>query len=84
MDLNQKVNEVVSHTKLAEFIVELREDLFTNAEEWENRTLDSFLDALSAWVLDMDGYYINQGVVVPSSPDWKNVAEMLLAAKSYE
>jgi hypothetical protein len=42
------------------------------------------LEALAAWVEDMDGYYLNQGKAVPEKPDWKHVADMLMAAKLYE
>ncbi|MGT2436534.1 DUF7660 family protein [Bradyrhizobium betae] len=33
---------------------------------------------------DMDGYYQNDRRPVPATPDWRNIAEMLLAAKVYE
>jgi DNA polymerase III delta prime subunit len=62
----------------------LRQDLSAHPEEWENKTLGDFLDALSAWVEDMDGYYQNNSRAMPESLDWKNIAEMLLAAKYYE
>jgi hypothetical protein len=32
----------------------------------------------------MDGYYINQGKPVPTQPDWKIAADMLMAARTYE
>jgi len=32
-------------------------------------------EALSAWLQDMDEYYQNNRLPVPTSPNWKNVAE---------
>ena len=40
---------------LARFIRELANDFRSNPDEWENDTLDSFLEALAAWTDEMDG-----------------------------
>lgn len=84
MDLKQKVDAVDSRDDFVEFIGALRHDLSARPEDWQNPTLDGFLEALAAWVQDMDGYYRNNRLPVPSTPNWKNVAEMMLAAKYYE
>jgi hypothetical protein len=52
--------------------------------EWENNELPSYLDALAAWVEDMDGYYKNRGEALPDPPGWNTLAQMLLAARVYE
>lgn len=84
MDLKKKVDAVDSRDDFVEFIGALRDDLTTRPEDWQNATLDGFLEALGAWVQDMDGYYQNNRLPVPSAPNWKSIAEMLLAAKHYE
>lgn len=84
MNLNSKLNSVESRDDFIAFIKALRNDLVSNPEEWENLTLSDFLESLSAWVQDMDGYYQNNSRPVPKSFGWKNLAEMLLAAKYYE
>ncbi|MFC5473996.1 DUF7660 family protein [Paraherbaspirillum soli] len=84
MKLNEKLNAVSSKETLAMFVQDLRQNLLTSPDEWESTRLESFLEALSAWITDMDGYYINQGILPPEQPTWKTVAEMLLAAKTYE
>jgi hypothetical protein len=84
MNLNTKARAVNSRDQFVDFLNALRQDAVTHPEEWQNKTLDEFLEALSAWVHDMDGYYKNNNQPVPTSPDWKNVAEMMLAAKFYE
>ena len=66
------------------FIEALRANLLSNPQEWENTTLDRYLAALSRWLEDCAGYYKGTGQSVPATPSWKNVAEMLIAAKVYE
>lgn len=71
MKLHDKLDDVSSKEMLAAFVHDLRESLLTTPDSWENTTLESFLEALSAWVTDMDGYYINQGISPPNQPTWK-------------
>jgi hypothetical protein len=84
MDLNAKADSVNSRDHFVDFLNALRQDAITHPEEWQNKTLDEYLEALSAWVQDMDGYYENHDRPGPTSPSWKNLAEMMLAAKYYE
>lgn len=84
MTLDNLAESVASLDDFAAFVDALRSDLSVHPAEWENQTLERFLEALSAWVRDMDGYYKNCQRPVPVTPDWRNVAEMLLAAKIYE
>jgi hypothetical protein len=58
-------------------IAELRQELLEGrTEDWENPTLESFLDAMHAW-LESTPPQINK-------PSWRFVQEMLGAAKIYE
>ncbi len=84
MTLNEHHNAIRSREDFVTFVNALSQDLRTNKESWENGTLERFLEALGAWVEDMDGYYINQGKPVPQQPDWKVLGDILLAAKMYE
>ncbi|WP_435888787.1 DUF7660 family protein [Streptomyces niveus] len=40
---------------MAAFLVRLREDHERHGVEWENQTLDGFLEALGAWIADAQG-----------------------------
>jgi hypothetical protein len=84
MKLHEQVNAIVTRDDLVAFIEALRANLSTNPQEWENATLDQYLAALSSWLEDCAGYYERTGQSVPQTPSWKNVAEMLIAAKVYE
>ena len=82
--LTNAVEEIRSRADFINFIHALRQNLVEKPGEWENRDLPAFLDALAAWVEDMDGYYRNRGQAVPDQPTWLTLGHMLLAAKVYE
>jgi hypothetical protein len=52
--------------------------------EWENATLERFLEAMARYLGDLDGYFHNRGESVPDQPDWHLVALLLVAASGYE
>jgi hypothetical protein len=84
MKIHEYVSQVGNKADLVEFVRALANDLTTNREEWENPTLEMYLVALASWLEDSDGYYRNQGRPVPVDPSWRDVAEMLMAARIYE
>lgn len=84
MTLAQHNNSIRSREDFVAFVKALRKDLCDNPTTWENTDLGRFLEALAAWVEDMDGFYSNQGKPVPQQPDWQIASDMLMAAKMYE
>jgi hypothetical protein len=76
--------EVSSKEDLADFIEAMREDLLKDPTQWENATLDRFLEAMAAWVRAMDNFYRNTGKQPIETPTWSVFADILLAAKMYE
>ena len=80
----ESVEQVESRADFAGFVGSLLADLREKPEEWENNDLASFLGAVKAWIEDMDGYYKNIGERTPEHPSWRTLAQILLAAKSYE
>jgi len=75
---------VRSREDLAAFVSALRHHLESNEPDWENPTLDRYLEALAAWITDSPSYFKNRGEPVPSEPTWALVAGMLYAAGFYE
>lgn len=73
-----------SRKEFVEFVRGFAEQCRQRPEEWENRDLPSFLEAMAAWVDDMDGYYRNRGEAVPEQPTWKMLVQILQAARVYE
>ncbi len=77
-------NEVRTREELAAFVTALRDDFIRSGADWENQTLDRFLDALSAWITAAPGLYRNFGQELPAEGDWTFFARALAAAVVYE
>jgi hypothetical protein len=66
------------------FLQRLLKDFENNGKDWENRNLSSYLEALGAWIGDLDGVYLNKGEDIPENISWQFFAQALLAATIYE
>ncbi|MEU5771495.1 hypothetical protein ABZ782_36905 [Streptomyces asoensis] len=75
---------VRTRADLVSYIRQLSQEAQVPSSGWENQSLDCYLEALSAWTNDMDGYFGNRGEPVPDGPDWSLIASMLRAACFYE
>jgi hypothetical protein len=84
MELQEQVEKIQTRDDVVMFMHSLVRDLRTYPERWENTTLEAYLEAIAAWIQDMDGYYRHRGKQVPQHPAWKHVGEILLAARIYE
>jgi hypothetical protein len=84
IDLDEQVNAIRSRADFVSFVHVLRQQLGDHPDWWENADLESFLDALSRWVEDMDGYYRNAAQPIPTQPSWKVLGDILMAAATYE
>ena len=83
-DLNAWAEKPLTRAELAKFLEEVAQSVERDPGEWENTTLDRFLEAMSAWVVDMDGSFTNRGLPVPTTPTWQLFAQMVLAGLIYE
>jgi hypothetical protein len=76
---------VASRAALAEFVDRLYADLRTASSDWENPTLEQFLEALSAYLRDVPGYLKNTHLHIdPEKPSWELFALVLAGARVYE
>jgi hypothetical protein len=79
---NFKVNDRQSFIK---FIDLLRQDFIDNSQNWENKKLDTFLEAISSYATDIQGYYDNtKQNVNADEPNWQTFADIFMGAKIYE
>jgi len=81
---NKEIDPIKTKEDLAEFLLGLRKDLIENPGDWENQTLDRYLDAMGSWIRVIDAYSKNTGDIEALSPSWKTFAKILSAAKIYE
>ena len=74
------LDQVSSHVDAARVVSEMLSDLRTHPNDWENPTLERFLDALAASLEALSGNFEQ----VSAQPSWKLFAEMLVKASGYE
>jgi len=84
IDFNEIISKINDKEDFANFVRLLVSNLNNNPEEWTNKTLPEYLEGISSWTEDMDGYYQNHGLTIPENINWKVFANMLMAAKMYE
>ncbi len=79
--------KITNKEEFLNYLENLLAELKSNGGEWNNRTLESYLSAMIAWVDDMEGYYENMGVahdVKLERVNWRVFADILSAARIYE
>ena len=82
--MTQDPDSVATKAEFLQFLEDLREDLARNPDDWENPTLERYLEAMTAWVQASDGFYRNLGRSIPGNISWRFFAEALAAARIYE
>ncbi|SEL13479.1 DUF7660 family protein [Streptacidiphilus jiangxiensis] len=74
-------HEVTNREELARYVDRLSEEFRKSGETWENKTVDRFLDALSACLVD-HGRAAHAPADAPA--EWGFIAFVLGAAAVYE
>lgn len=78
------LNNIVTKEDFIHFMKKLKEDNQVNEEEWENKKIHLYLESISSWVEDMDGYYNNMGIDMPTDINWQFIATLFYVGKIYE
>lgn len=77
--------EVTDRTSFVKFLDLLKRDFLENSASWENKNLADFLEALSSYTEDIQGYYNNTKQNIDADkPDWKTFADIFKGARIYE
>ena len=84
MDYWVRANSVTDQISLSEFLLSASRDFSDHPEEWENRDISGFLEAMSAWVVDCAEVFRRGGSPIPSAEAWATVAKAVAAARIYE
>lgn len=67
------------------FTENLRTDFLQNKEQWENKTIEDYLEAISRYAEDIDGYYKNTNQDIDLKEiDWKVFSDILKGSSIYE
>ncbi len=82
------MNEILKNIKTKEdfidFINILFNDINEKPEEWEYKSVVSYLESMQSWVEDMEGYYNNTIQEIPQDINWNFIATLLYVGKIYE
>jgi hypothetical protein len=85
MNLYESQKTIKTKEDFTFFLELLLNDYKQNNDDWENKTLINFLEALHAYSNDLEGFYSNNDITFDkNNPSWKNFAQILLGAKVYE
>lgn len=85
--MNDIINDfkVTDRQSFIKFLDLLHNDFLNNPESWENKTLPDFLEALSAYAANIQGYYDNMNQNVNADkPDWRTFSDIFKGARIYE
>ena len=85
MNLEDLADNIKTKKDFEFFLEKLYSSLKSNPENWENITLEDFLEALTAYTKDLEGYYKNWNISHDTEkPSWKMFSDILLGARIYE
>ena len=84
MECVEQVKDIETRDDFVVFVQNLLRDWRQRPDQWENASLEAYLEAIAAWVQDMDGYEGRRGEALPKHLTWRHVGEILLAARIYE
>ena len=77
MDICEAMEQVKDRETFLVFLKRLAGDFTENHEAWENRTIDTYLESISAWMEDTDE---NENTPL----DYHRLAEIFYVGKIYE
>ena len=85
IDIEDQPQLIENRDDFEKFLACLLENYRSSNDDWENGTLESFLEGLIGFSRDANGYYKNiEQDVDTEIPTWKLFADILLAARVYE
>ncbi len=84
MHFTDEISAVNTKEDFLKFLSLMRDDLRINPAGWENTDLPSFLEAMQAWIADLEGYYSHIGAPTPENINWRIFVDILSGAGTYE
>lgn len=77
-------DSVRTREDLVAYLAELSDAVRAGGAETQSVSASDLLEAASAWVADMDGYFANRGEAAPDDPSWALIAAIFDASLIYE
>lgn len=77
--------KITDRKSFVQFLNMLHAEFLKNGNEWENNTLERFLEAMTAYAEDIQGYYDNcENGKNANTADWNTFADILRGSIVYE
>ena len=77
--------KITDRQSFIKFLKLLQEDLYENPDKWQNIRLDNFLEAMTRYTEDIQGYYNNSRQNINADlPSWQLFADILKGAVIYD
>jgi hypothetical protein len=79
--------KITSRKSFINFLKLLQEDLRSNNEAWENKSLEDFLEAMTTYADDIQGFYDNTKPgenINADEASWQIFGDILIGARIYE
>jgi hypothetical protein len=80
MDWEEKIAQVTDLDSFLAFVDALVEDRKINPLEWQNDSIEAYLESSAAWARDSKGLPIS----MDARPSWQALANFLYSGKIYE
>lgn len=81
-DVYDYLDRVTDKESFLKFMKALIDDYRNNPDEWEHDTIDYYLDAIMAWIIDFSSCERNN--IDWDKIDYSTIAELFFAGKIYE
>jgi hypothetical protein len=88
--LYEIINDIQTQSELVSFIRTLGDDYKKNKDSWENITIDAYLDAIAAWIDDInklsnqENKFLNANFTLSNINSLKTIALIFYVGKKYE
>lgn len=82
MNLFEMVQKTTDKESFLNFLSVLKSDYANQKDEWENWSIDAYLDAVHAWVSAFQGSELDD--FNWKNPDWRLIAAIFYMGKIYE
>ncbi|WP_300877824.1 hypothetical protein [uncultured Bacteroides sp.] len=80
--ISKRIEKIADKKAFLVFLDELNSSFLTNSEEWENRTIGEFLNAMQSWIEDYSSSEFND--IDWGQVDYSLLAKILYMGKIYE
>ncbi len=81
MELHDKLKTIKSKEDFITFLKELENDCLSNSSEWENTTINEYLNSISGWLEDV---LVDESKINWEQPQWSTIALLFYMGKIYE